>query len=70
MGWKFIFQAVVEIRTGRPLQELGGFCEIGGGRSANYQRPHVKMQSSDSLCGARHCQVQCSYSTAFQQSSP
>ena len=28
------------------------------------------MQSSDSLCGARHCQVQCSYSTAFQQSSP
>ena len=29
MGWKFIFQAVVEIRTGRPLEGNGGFCEIG-----------------------------------------
>ena len=27
---------VVEIRTGRPLEEKGGFAKIAGGNSANY----------------------------------
>ena len=36
MGWKVIFQVVVEIRTGRPLEEKGGFAKIAGGNSANY----------------------------------
>ena len=45
MGWKFIFQAVVEIRTGRPLQEHCGFCEIGGGRWLLITRGHTSKCS-------------------------
>ena len=41
MGWKLIFQAVVEIRTGWALKENGGPGKIGG---ANYATA-VKMQS-------------------------
>ena len=44
MGWKLIFQAVVEIRTGWALKENGGLGKIGGGNSANYATA-VKMQS-------------------------